>query len=83
MSPIVSLVVLLARLYQVILLARVLISWVRVDPYHPLVQLLYQVTEPVLQPIRQVIPPGAGLDFSPLIAMLLVQLLATVVISTF
>ncbi len=79
MGPIVALIVVLARLYQVILLARVLMTWVQVDPYHPAVQLLYQVTEPVLRPIRELLPSGPGLDFSPLVAMLLVQLVTTVI----
>jgi YggT family protein len=80
---IVALIVLLARLYQVVLLARVMIGWIQVDPYHPAVQLLLRVTEPVLRPIRELIPSGGGLDFSPLIAILLVQLVASVVQSTF
>jgi len=66
-----------------VLLARVLLSWVQIDPYHPAVQVLYQITEPVLQPIRQMLPAGGGLDFSPLVAMLLVQLLTSVVATTF
>lgn len=70
-------------LYQMVLLARVLISWVQVDPYHPAVQVLYQLTEPVLQPIREFLPPTAGLDLSPLIAMLLIQLVGSVISGTF
>lgn len=80
--PVLQLLLLLARVYQLVLLARVLISWVNVDPYHPLVQLLYQATEPVLQPIRQLLPATPGVDFSPLAAMLLIELLTMVVITT-
>lgn len=72
---------LVARLLQLVLLARVLVSWIPVDPYHPIIQTLYQITEPVLEPIRQLLPPGGGIDFSPLIAMLLVQVLAIVLTS--
>ncbi len=50
------------------ILIRVLLSWVRVDPYNPLVQILYQITEPILAPFRRVIPPAGGLDFSPIVA---------------
>ncbi len=66
-----------------VLLARVLLSWIQIDPYHPAVQFLYQITEPVLRPIRQMLPEGGPLDFSPLVAMLLVQLLTSVVATTF
>ncbi len=72
----------LGRLYLFVLLARVLISWVRVDPYHPAVQVLFQLTEPVLKPIRDVLPSGSGLDFSPVVAMLLVQLVTELLAST-
>jgi YggT family protein len=58
-----------------VILARVLMSWVQVDPYSPLAQTIYQLTEPVLQPIRDLLPPAAGLDFSPIIAIILLQVL--------
>ncbi len=84
MASFVALIDLIARLYQIVLLARVLLSWVQVDPYHPAVQFLYQITEPVLRPIRQIVPPTAmGLDFSPLIAMVLVEVLASIIGATF
>ncbi len=77
-----NLILMLGRLYLFVLLARVLISWVRVDPYHPAVQVLFQLTEPVLKPIRDVLPSGSGLDFSPVVAMLLVQLVTELLAST-
>ncbi|MDI9549034.1 MAG: YggT family protein [Chloroflexota bacterium] len=85
MNPIVDIVLLLLRLYSWILLARALISWIpNLDPYHPAVQMLYQVTEPVLEPIRKLVPPlGGVMDISILIAffaiMILEQLLRSVV----
>lgn len=80
---IINFIVMIGQVYQLVLLARVLLSWIQVDPYHPAVQVLYQVTEPVLQPIRQIMPQGMGLDFSPVIAMILVQLLTEVLAATF
>jgi len=44
-----------------------------------LYQFVYEITEPVLGPIRRVIPPMMGLDFSPMIAMMLVSLLRSVI----
>jgi YggT family protein len=46
-----------------------------VDPYHPAVQLLYQITEPILAPLRRVIPPVAMMDISAIIALLLLQII--------
>jgi len=62
------------------ILARVLLSWVRVSPYHPAVELLYQITEPVLAPLRRVIPPVGMMDISPIIAMLLLQIIQPVLV---
>ena len=49
-----------------IIVIRALLSWVNPDPWNPIVRFLYQVTEPVLRPIRQRLP-AAGIDFSPLV----------------
>lgn len=69
------------QLFALLIFVRVIISWVRVDPYHPLVQFLYSVTEPVLAPIRKLMPGGMMLDFSPMIALVIIfalrQLLVT------
>jgi YggT family protein len=55
------------------IVARAVISWFRVSPYHPAVQILDQVTEPLLAPLRRLIPPRGMIDFSPLVAILLLQ----------
>ena len=62
----------LLTIYWWILLIRALISWVNPDPYNPIVVFLQKSTEPVLEPIRRLVPPErmGGIDLSPLIAML-------------
>jgi YggT family protein len=60
--------------YMWIIIIRALISWVNPDPYNPLVRFLYQVTEPVLRPIRRMLPM-TGIDFSPLIVILAIYFL--------
>jgi len=67
-------------LLSVAILARVLLSWVRVSPYHPAVELLYRITEPILAPLRRVIPPVGMMDISPIIAMFLLQIIQTVLV---
>ena len=62
-------------IFSFAILARVLLSWVRVDPAHPAVQLLFDVTEPVLRPIRDMMPAMGMFDFSPIIALLLLNVL--------
>lgn len=66
-------------LYMLILLARVVVSWVSFDPRNRAVRMLYDLTEPVLAPIRSVLPVMGGLDFSPVVALLLISLLRRLV----
>ena len=72
-------------LYSFAIIARSLLPWFRVDPYHPAVQFLIQITEPLLAPIRRSIPTLGGLDFSPMVALLILwfveQLLRTLLLS--
>jgi YggT family protein len=68
-------------LYQFILLARVLLSWFpNIDRYNPIVRFLYDVTEPVLRPIRNalagILPQGFPIDLSPLIVLLLLNVVS-------
>ncbi|MBN1285331.1 MAG: YggT family protein [Anaerolineae bacterium] len=67
-------------IWQLLLLARILLSWIQVDPYHPAVQFLYAATEPVLRPIREALPQTGMFDFSPLIAIILAELLRMILI---
>ena len=72
---------LLLSLYTWVIIAGALISWVNPDPYNPIVQILRRVTEPVLRPIRNVLARyQAGLDFSPLAAILIIQFIQRVVL---
>jgi YggT family protein len=64
-----------------LMLARVLISWVNPDPYNPIVQFLYRITEPVLEPIRRRMPMMA-VDFSPIIAFVAIMFLQSFLVRT-
>ena len=65
---------------ELAIFVRAILSWVRVDPFHPLVRLLVRVTEPILAPFRRLIPPTAGLDFSPLVAFFALEVLRRIVL---
>ena len=69
----------LLQIYWIILLIRVLVSWFPIDPYNRIVRLLYDLTEPVLAPIRSILPPIGMMDFSPLVALLLLSFLQQLV----
>ncbi len=63
------------NLYAFILIARALISWVSPDPRNKIVQFLYQITEPVLAPVRQVVPPIGRFDLSLVVVLIVIQVL--------
>lgn len=64
-----------------LIVIRALISWVSPDPDNPIVQFLHQVTEPVLEPIRRLIPTWRiGLDLSPIIAFVLLRLVGNTLV---
>jgi YggT family protein len=73
----VGLLVSALRIYFWVIVVRALLSWVSPDPYNPIVRALAAVTEPVLRPLRRLVPPRrlGGLDISPLIALLLIEFL--------
>ncbi|MFC1703776.1 YggT family protein [Candidatus Omnitrophota bacterium] len=75
--------VLLTILYWLILI-RALISWVNPDPYNPIVQFLYKTTEPILEPIRRLLPLGLrmGIDISPIFAFLIIFFLRSFLVRT-
>jgi YggT family protein len=62
--------------YLWIIIARAVISWVSPDPFNPIVRFLYRATEPVLRPIRRRLPTlDIGLDLSPLVVILALEIL--------
>lgn len=74
---------LLLQLYVILLFGRIILSWFPITPgsaIEPVARFLYQVTEPVLGPVRRALPPlrmgGMGLDLSPLIVLVGIQVLA-------
>lgn len=62
------------------IIARALVSWLPIDRYNPAIQLLDRVTEPILAPLRNIIPPiGGMIDITPIVALIIVQILQTIV----
>jgi YggT family protein len=62
--------------YLWIIIIRAVLSWVSPDPYNPIVRFIYRITEPVLRPIRDLLPTyRIGLDLSPMIAILAIYFL--------
>jgi len=71
--------------FYVLLIAQIILSWVRPNPWHPtwgpIIRFINGVVDPILNPIRRVMPPLGGLDFSPMVVLLLARVLQNVLIS--
>ena len=64
----------LVNIYMWVVIIRVLISWINPDPYNPIVQFLRSVTDPAIEGLRRMLPRflwSSGLDFTPLVLILL------------
>ena len=70
--------------YMWVIVGRAIISWVNPDPYNPIVRFLHDVTEPLLSRIRRFLPftATAGMDFSPIILILMVLFLQSFLVPT-
>lgn len=68
--------------YMWVIIIRALISWVNPDPYNPIVRFLYQITEPVLYPLRRRLPYMGGIDLSPFILILAIVFLQFFLVGT-
>ncbi len=75
-DPIFSLVYLL-------LMVRILLSWIPHNRFHPLVSMLYQCTDPILRPFQNIFPSSMGIDFSPILAFLFLGILKSVLYQIF
>jgi YggT family protein len=79
MSAVIGLLTVLLGIFELILLARVLLSWFpNVDRSNPIIQFIFDMTEPILRPIREILPQTGMIDFSPLIVFVVIQLVLTV-----
>ncbi|HWP27934.1 MAG TPA: YggT family protein [Chloroflexota bacterium] len=65
-------------LFQILIfaiVARALLSWFNLGPSHPIVRVLYDVTEPILAPLRRVIPTIGMIDITPIVAIVLLDII--------
>jgi YggT family protein len=70
----------ITNLLVFLILVYVILSFF-MDPFHPIRRTLDRIVEPMLSPIRQVVPPMGGLDFSPLILWIVIRLVSSLLIS--
>ncbi|MBM3189200.1 MAG: YggT family protein [Chloroflexi bacterium] len=74
-------VIFLARILNLAILARVFLSWLPIDRNSGFVHLILEITEPILGPIRRIMPSLGGLDLSPMVGLILVQVAERVLLT--
>ena len=63
----------LASALNIVIIARVILSWVKLSPTNPIAIIIYGVSEPMLKPVRRLLPNTGGLDFSPIVVIILIM----------
>jgi uncharacterized protein YggT (Ycf19 family) len=60
----------------VLIIARIAVSWIGLSPWHPVVRWLRIIVDPILAPFRRILPTFGGIDFSPILALVVINILA-------
>lgn len=68
------------EVYIVLMFVRIVLSWIRHNPYQPVIKFIYEITEPVLAFFRRIIPPLGVVDLSPIVAFFVMGLVKNFII---
>jgi len=80
MRLVIDLINIVSQVLTLIIIIEVLLSYI-LSPAHPIRVSLHRVVEPLLEPIRRIVPPIASIDFSPVILILVIQVLQILLVS--
>jgi len=79
MLGVIGIIISLLNIYSFIIIIRSILTWFPdIDRSNPIVKFIFQVTEPVLQPIREALPQSGGIDFSPMVVIVIIWVLTGV-----
>ena len=79
-NPLIDLIQMAFRLYTFLILARVILSWVNHDVTNPVINWVYRLTEPVMAPFRALIPAFGGIDFTPILVLLVLNFIESLLL---
>lgn len=71
----------LFNLYLTVLVIRLILAWERADYFNPITRFIIQITQPIIKPLRSVLPTYKGIEFSTVVVILVLQLLKDMVMS--
>ena len=77
----VSFILMFGTLLNISIILRIVFNWFNVGSSMPLARLMFEITEPILGPIRRLLPQTFTIDFSPLVALLIIQFASTAIAS--
>jgi YggT family protein len=77
-SPLVNVIGFIAGALTVLIIARIAVSWIGLSPWHPVVRWLRIIVDPILAPFRRILPSFSGIDFSPILAIVVIQFVAQI-----
>lgn len=69
--------------YSYLLIFRILLSWIRHNPYQPIIRFVYEITDPYLNLFRRIIPPFGMLDLSPIVALFALEIIKWLIYRVF
>ncbi len=75
MGYLISFIVVVAELLSALIIFRALLSWFPISREGTFYQIIYSATEPILSPLRNLIPPVGGMDLSPMVAIVVLQVI--------
>ena len=73
---------LILNFYFFAIIIQIILSWVAPQTHSPILALLFQLTEPVMAPARKILPPMGGIDFSPILTFMMIQVLKMVLVGS-
>ena len=76
MSIILNFIRILCDILSFAIFVRALLTWFPISPSNPLVSIIYQLTEPIMAPLRRIIPRIGMIDITPIVAILLLQFIS-------
>jgi len=81
MMSVAELIALLVNVYLIAIIAQAILSWIGPQGYHPIIGLLYSLTAPLLRPAQRLLPPMSGIDLSPILVILALQLVKILLVA--
>jgi len=77
-----GIVSLILNFYFFAIIIQIILSWIAPHNHSPALALLYQLTEPIMAPARKILPPMGGIDFSPILTFMMIQVLKMILVGT-